>query len=576
MFFATMFCVILIPSLKYHSGRGYLNWKSEIYADRAGYYIFLPATFYYQWDPKKAPLKMDEKTGFGFVYDYQNGKIRTKYSCGLAFPIAPFFIATQYIARILGIPREDGFAPVFHRMADVAAAFYLVLGMFLLFRFLRKYFSLAASYLTLIFLLAGTNLLYYSLYDTLMTHVYNFALVAAYLLSYKKYLDGKGKYRFFLIASAALAMLTLIRPTSIVLIIVVFLLDTRTPDELKARIQMLFRLKHLPLMGLFILIGYIPQLLYNRYVSGQFIYYLYDDSFANMLSPRIVEIWFSTMNGLFIYTPMMILVIVGMIIMVRKKAVNAWISIILFLVLSYAFASWTCWYFGCSFGQRSFIDVFPVFAIPFAFLTEQAIAHKKKAMQGFIILIMLLFSWYNISLSYVYEECFFGSAWDWNRYGQLLHKARILPFKPGFSYINDYENQAICGSAEITTLVARSGNHSLLFDHNHEFNGYFVDYQTAMSRDSALTSLHARLWVFKTSAAPTGALLVCETGKDGKTLKWDSRPIDIPMARTREWYAVPVKFDIPKDLDPWAEIKVYVWNKDKSTFYIDDLELKTE
>jgi len=88
--------------------------------------------------------------------------------------------------------------------------------------------------------------------------------------------------------------------------------------------------------------------------------------------------------------------------------------------------------------------------------------------------------------------------------------------------------------------------------------------------------LKIKLFLFKTSNTPTGALIVCSAEKDGKNLFWSSRPVDVPMSRTRQWYAVPVNFDIPKDLDPWAEVKVYIWNKEKITFYIDDLEINAE
>jgi len=50
----------------------------------------------------------------------------------------------------------------------------------------------------------------------------------------------------------------------------------------------------------------------------------------------------------------------------------------------------------------------------------------------------------------------------------------------------------------------------------------------------------------------------------------------VPMAATRKWYAVPVNFDIPQNLDPWAELKLYIWNRDKTTFYVDDLQINSE
>ena len=43
----------------------------QIWADRAGYYIYLPSFFMNHFDAKRCPEKIDEKTGYGFTLDYQ-------------------------------------------------------------------------------------------------------------------------------------------------------------------------------------------------------------------------------------------------------------------------------------------------------------------------------------------------------------------------------------------------------------------------------------------------------------------------------------------------------------------------
>jgi len=61
--------VILLLSLFYfftvfltlnrHSRTGIQNYHSEIWADKAGYYIYLPSFFIYNFDGKKLPKIID-------------------------------------------------------------------------------------------------------------------------------------------------------------------------------------------------------------------------------------------------------------------------------------------------------------------------------------------------------------------------------------------------------------------------------------------------------------------------------------------------------------------------------------
>ena len=194
VFFIVLFSLAVNLSFSYHSGKGYFNWKSEIWSDRAGYYIYLPATFYYHWDLKKVPAKMDEKTGYGFRYDTVNHKILTENTYGISLLLSPFFIGVHFITKVFHIPQDWAFAPIYHHMADVAAVFYLVFGLILLRRFLLGYVSEPASYITVFLLFAGTGLFYYSIAASLMPPVFTFFLSAVFLFFLKKFLNDPGKF----------------------------------------------------------------------------------------------------------------------------------------------------------------------------------------------------------------------------------------------------------------------------------------------------------------------------------------------------------------------------------------------
>ena len=223
----TILCLLatflLLESFQRHAGGRSANWEKEIYADKSGYYVYLPALFIYHFDPQKFPQGIVEKTGNGFAFE--NGKIKSKYSYGVSLLLAPFFITTHLIAKVFDLS-PDGFSTIYEKMINVAAVFYLIIGLIFLFRFLKYYFKEKIIIIGLMFLLFGTNLLYYSVDETGMSQVYSFALFSILLYNFKKFTldpDKKKQYRYFIIASVSTALILLVRNINAVFLPFVFL-----------------------------------------------------------------------------------------------------------------------------------------------------------------------------------------------------------------------------------------------------------------------------------------------------------------------------------------------------------------
>jgi hypothetical protein len=270
---------------------------------------------------------------------------------------------------------------------------------------------------------------------------------------------------------------------------------------------------------------------------------------------------------------MMFLIVAGIVSMFISKESRAWMYAGLFILVTYLYASWWKWYFGCSYGQRYFVDLFPFLILPFGFLAEKALSKAGKARFIIIVTLVLLFSYYNIRMAFAYEGCFFGSTWDWNRYEARLNKAGILPVTPAFRYFNDFENDAYTPGTTTTNTVARSGDRSAALDSQHAFALGFADYPGNILPGKRLAKIISGLWVFKTSGKPTGAVLICEISKDGNMISREEKSLDVPMSAVRKWYFVPLNFDISDKTDAWALLKVYIWNKAGTSFYVDDVSL---
>lgn len=425
LFFFVLLIIFIFLAFNKHSRSGYFNYHSQIYGDKAGYYMYLPATFNYNFQAKSFPDSIDFKTGTGFRLDTLNNKVTTKYTYGTALMQLPFYLVANSLAEAFDY-KKDGFSPIYQKTIDIAAAVYLVFGLYLLSLFLSKKYGYISSSITVLLVVSGTNLFYYSIDETGMTHVYSFFLLSLllYLSDKTNYFNINNAFYLFLLG-LIMGLSIVVRPINLILLAFVFFIDINNKSELLERIRVIFHPKR---MLFFILGGVIisvPQFLYWNYLSGSPLFYSYENEFFTWFNPETIKLWFSPNNGLFIYTPFYLVIIACIVYYIKAGNISGRNNLLLFIVMSYILSCWWSWHFGCSFGARNFIDQLPLHAIPLAFVVDRII-HKrdwKFYFAGFLVVSMI---YYNIKLSYVFDECYYGSNdWDWEYFSSFV-KAALL------------------------------------------------------------------------------------------------------------------------------------------------------
>ncbi|MDZ4757174.1 MAG: hypothetical protein SGJ10_03415 [Bacteroidota bacterium] len=60
-----LYALLALLSLNRHSKAVLYSFTSEIWADRAGYFVYMPATFIYNWDADKLPNGITKKQVLG-------------------------------------------------------------------------------------------------------------------------------------------------------------------------------------------------------------------------------------------------------------------------------------------------------------------------------------------------------------------------------------------------------------------------------------------------------------------------------------------------------------------------------
>lgn len=398
------------------------NFGCEICADKAGYYIYLAATFHMGFQASNYPEGFEKLHGDGFIPDRINDKIITKYAAGVAFVLSPFYAAGFVINKLFSINAHP-FSGFYLFFINIGAAFYAVLGLFFMKKWLEKYVSRRSAVLTTAMVFTGTNLLYYTLDETLMSHLYSFTMFALVLYNLTRYRETE-RFHYFVFFALALGVAILIRPTNALFGLIAFLFLLSSERSLLSNLQLIFKpvniLTGLVIIGLVLL----PQMIYWKFAFGSYVTWPYrGEGFTNLDSPQILTYWLAPQSGLFLWTPLILISLFYTLIVFKNQSGVYSIVWVTFLITSYLFSAWyTPEFGGCNFGKRTVIEYLPVLMLPLGFLLDELKNYSKSlkyVTSGLISLSVI----YNLLLFIAFDTCFFGSTWDWKKFGEFLYEA---------------------------------------------------------------------------------------------------------------------------------------------------------
>ncbi|MCX6304420.1 MAG: hypothetical protein NT040_05595 [Bacteroidetes bacterium] len=576
-FFYVVFCASLALSWFFHKDATRFTDPSELCSDRAGYYIYLPATFFYRFDTRRMPADLDIQTGGGFSIDTLNKKISTKYTYGVALLASPFFLASGLVSRIAGFDSESGFSMLYMRMMSLAAVIYLVLGLWFLKKFLDNYFKPVVNFFVIILVFLGTNLFYYALIDGMMSHVYSFFLFALFLFALKKFrVSQSGTY--FLLVSFALSLAILIRPTNILLGLLFFTWDAASPAEWLKRLKLLLKSPYALYFPLILFIVFLPQLIYWKYLSGNWLHFSYGkEGFTNWSHPRIAEVLFSPVNGLLTYTPMVFFFLTGTFMMILRRRSNGWLIAAVFILVTLVCASWNMWYFGCSYGQRSYVEYYTILSVPLAWLVTGVFSNRSLVVKTIVLFLVFFTVYANLRHSavlYRLDRCYFGSTWDWDHYLRTVERSGVIsPVSRINSYQNDFENLALCPVRHPSMIFTHSGEYSIPCDGKSKrtplYSAGMYEFKYPWPKQ-----MDVDLWILSPGRRSGRTTLSCNTARGDNPVFSDSRDLSAPFAAPLVWTHVSEKFIIPDVNDSSLRINVFIDNPDGALFYVDDLAIR--
>ncbi|MDM8003930.1 MAG: glycosyltransferase family 2 protein [Bacteroidota bacterium] len=391
-------------------------WNDEkrvIEWDAISYYAYLPAAFIYNdlslnyADNYKGPHRFIVWPDRG-----PEGKYVIKTSMGLSILWSPFFLAGHAAALITGAD-AGGYSPPYKFFLLISALFFLAIGLIYIRKILLLHSSDAVAALVIAAFVIGTNLYWYTLYQGTMSHVYSFALISAFIWYAIKwhFTENKGPWPAIRLG-LLFGLITLIRPTNIVIVLIFLLYGVNSAESLRSRFRQTtgdYRL--LALTALAALAFWVPQMIYWKEMTGQWLFFSYGSNERFFFGdPAIIKGLFSWRKGLFIYTPLMIFAFSGIITLWKQKSPHA-LPVTVFVPLNiYIIFSWWCWWYGGGFGQRAFIDSYALMAVASASLLSAGICAGKKWIRSSVMAAFILLT----SLGVFYNFQYYHGAIHWD------------------------------------------------------------------------------------------------------------------------------------------------------------------
>lgn len=565
--------------------------------DGKGYYAWLPAIFIHNsldftsiYEYEKSTLP-DDYMGHYFI-DHQDIKIN-KYYSGTAILMMPFFLLAFFLSWVFGFDLS-GYSLFFQYSILLAAVFYCLLGLILSYSILRRFgFDKYSSLLSIILILFGTNLFYYTFMHAAASHVYSFFAVSLFV-----YMVLSIKERFHINKAILLAfcfgLIILIRPVNGLVVLSIPFLTGGRQNLIRFVSAWFSKLKNFIIPFFVFLLTISIQLLLFYLQTGQIYVYTYQGEGFDFSNPEISNVLFSYRKGLFVYTPLLLFSFLGLIFLIRKNTFRFISGLMYLLIATYVISSWWNWYYGDSYGMRAFIDQFPFFIILLEYFLYKI---RFSKIRPAVYLIFFFLVVVNLFQTYQYEHNILDrDSMNKEKYWYVFMKtdkkyegllsglgdARFFEMDTVFvsEYFHDFDT--IQKGWNINALkkihdTALSGDMVCVFDTSVQYNaGIKITNDSAYLNKGDLI-INAGLSKYDlTTDASLKLLLVAQiksfTGTSDfyKTYRLST----MPGNTFHVWDTVQVECLIPEIKHPRDELNLYLWNQEGKRFYVDNVSYK--
>ncbi len=414
--------LVLISLLSFKIQMKWIN--NPFSADVNQYYSYLVAQF------------IHHDFNFHFPHNFwliqsPDGEVVPKVTMGMAILYFPFFICGHAVANILHYPC-DGYSLPYAWLMHFGTLLYFFIAIWFLRKTLLNFFSEWVTSITLFLIVTGTNLFYYVYKEGEMAHSYLFFLFSLFLYFTVKWHIEKTANHLCKLAFV-LGLITLIRPTEFIIIIVFLLYNITGYRELVFKIKELLRLRwKLCLCFAIFFTPIIPQLLYWHKYTGHYLFFSYGSNehfFFN--DPKLHSVLFGWHKGWFLYTPLALFMIAGLLISFFYSR-KIFYPIFIYITLNiYLISCWWDWGFGGAYGMRALVQCYALLALPLAYFINFVFSIKVSVVRKVTVACCSILFLVFVSLNIFHFWLIKNSLFHWDSMSKEAYKYTL--FKTGYS-----------------------------------------------------------------------------------------------------------------------------------------------
>lgn len=541
-----------------------IGYGSVIAGDGNDYYSYLMAIF------------IDHNLGHQdtapwYVIQTPTGTINVHF-VGVSLMLLPFFLIGYGWANIGGY-EINGISEPFQKMISIGALFYAILGFYFIRKLLLKK-EYSETHIALISLLVffGTHLLSYTITEPTMSHVYSFALISAFMYtSYRVF--NTYKLSYFIASGILFGLIILVRPINAIILFIIPLWSDSWSEFIYRTKDILWnnKLKMFSAGTVFKLTISIQSLIWY-FQNGKLMQYTYKDNGLYLFNPSPIKMLFGFNGGLFIYTPLCLLLLFGLIPMYKEQRYSFFVLSAFLLFVFYILSShWAYTYFD-GISIRAFVDFLPVLALPGAALIKKVseIKIKPVALSG-----ITLAALFNLIICYQYKAGIIPPA------GMNFEKFKYVLFKTDKKYAG-----VLGGCNDLRPYSKKHPEASLKYENKFDSTEYFTYKENEFGVEYRLEKLGfstSKIFVrvkLKRKEAELNnsekALLVLDIqNAAGEKKSYQAYKLnDAPASDCCEWKERKFSVTMDGKLDAEDKLVIYIWNKEKKEFYIDDFKVE--
>lgn len=304
------------------------------------------------------------------------------YAYGMAIMLLPFVFMAHVLTLIFhNFNAEffalDGYSYFYNLFVNFASWFYGLLAVWINYKVLKSFFSQETATKSVLAIWLATPWIYYQFLEPSMAHIISLFLVSWFLFLMVKIWQGN-RVNFWLLG------------------LVIFLMVVTRWQNIIFLLPLIFLIKDIFRKSVFIItpiiIWFISQMAVWKLLYGRFILIPQGQGFLRW-DFHGLYILFSTNRGLLLWSPILILAIVGWFYLMKKSKFLGLAVLVVFIGQWLVNGSLNDLGGGDAFGARRFIEVLPFFVLALGALFE-----KLKKYRWLVGIVIILFICWNFLL----------------------------------------------------------------------------------------------------------------------------------------------------------------------------------